>query len=98
LFFYLFDQRYTPEEVQLFYPLSFLSAFPIHTISKLWIYPLQVINVFEVFYWFILAYGINKIIVADFNRSLKIVISSYLPALVIWMVFVLFITVTLTAA
>jgi len=55
-----------------------------------WSYALQTLNLFEVAYWFILAFGIQKITGFDFDRSLQLVLISYLPALFIWVATVTF--------
>lgn len=98
IFFYFFKINYSLQDVQSFYPLSFLNFFPGHSVSNLWLYPLQLLNVFEVVYWFVLAYGISKLLGRNVDRSLKIVVSSYIPALVIWVVFLMFLTVAFNPA
>lgn len=75
------------------YILSALSLFD--GVSADWYYPLQTINVFEVAYWFVLAYGIQRITTLNFDQALKIIVLSYLPALVIWMAVIVFCTVML---
>ena len=98
LFFYLSGKNYSVEEVQLFYPLSFLNVLSVHSVAKIWLYPLQLLNIFEVAYWFILAYGISHLLKSNFDKTLRIILSSYLPALLIWVIFVMFLTVTLNPA
>ncbi|WP_345952976.1 hypothetical protein [Mucilaginibacter sp. PAMB04168] len=70
------------------YLLSALSLFP--AVPADWYYPLQTLNVFEVSYWFLLAFGISQLTHLDYRRSLRLVLASYLPALLIWMVVVCF--------
>lgn len=60
-----------------------------------WYYPLQTLNLFEVGYWFLLAYGISKITRLDFDRSLKTVVFSYVPALLVWVATVAFFTLVI---
>lgn len=98
IWFYFFKQDYNLNEFQVFYPLSILNLIQVQSIPKLWIYPLQLLNVFELIYWFLLAFGISKCIQKDFDQSLRIIISSYLPALFLWVIFVMFLTVTLNPA
>jgi hypothetical protein len=95
IWFCFFRINYNIEDVQLFYPLSLLNLFEISTINKIWIYPFQLLNIFEIIYWVLLGYGISKLINNNFDKAFKIVLSSYIPALVIWIVFVMFLTVTL---
>ncbi len=95
VWFYFFQTDYKLSDIQLFYPISILNILTIENIDKIWIYPLQLLNVFELLYWIALAYGISKLINNNFDKALKIVLSSYVPALVVWVVFVMFLTVTL---
>jgi hypothetical protein len=75
------------------YIFSALSLF--EDVPADWYYPLQTLNIFEVLYWFLLAYGISKITALDFDNSLRTVLVSYLPALMIWIATVCFCTLTL---
>jgi len=62
------------------------------------IYPLQVLNLFELAYWFVLAYFIGKLAFTEKDKGkpmdlgLKIVASSYGSALLLWVVVVMFFT------
>jgi len=71
-----------------YYVLSALSFFS--NIPADWYYALQSLNLFEVAYWFLLAYGLSKITEDDFDNSLKTVVYSYVPALVVWIAAVTF--------
>ncbi|MCC8407725.1 hypothetical protein LJ707_02210 [Mucilaginibacter sp. UR6-1] len=65
--------------------LSFFSNIPAD-----WYYALQSLNLFEVGYWFILAYGLSEVTDAGFDKSLRIVLVSYVPALAVWIAAVTF--------
>jgi len=89
----IFSFRYTYPNGNLldwhrYYILSSLSFF--EGAPADWYYALQTANLFEVAYWFILAYGISKITTLNFERSLRIVVTSYVPALLIWIAAVTF--------
>lgn len=86
--FYFYKHDATLLEWHQTYLLSVLSLFPQAPAD--WYYPLQTLNAFEVFYWFMLAYGISKIAPLNFDNSLKVVVRSYVPALVIWVACALF--------
>jgi hypothetical protein len=73
-----------------YYILSLLSFFD--NVPADWYYALQTANLFEVVYWFLLAFGICKITSLNFDGSLRLVLSSYLPALFIWIAAVTFFT------
>ncbi|MDB5114928.1 MAG: hypothetical protein JWQ79_420 [Mucilaginibacter sp.] len=57
-----------------------------------WSYALQTLNAFEIGYWFLLAYGVSRITDLNFDRSLHIVVTSYVPALIVWIAVITFFT------
>jgi hypothetical protein len=98
LWFYYSKETYTVDDLKTFFPLSVLNFFDDQKISLLWYYPLKTINIFEVMYWFVLAFLISPLLKKNFNSSLNIVLSSYLPALLVWISFIMFLVVTLNPA
>lgn len=90
--FLFFQNQYTLQDIQFFYPFSGLNLIGYESIDPWFIYPLQVLNLFEVAYWFILAYLLGKELNISMDKGFKIVASSYGPALAIWVVAVMFIT------
>jgi hypothetical protein len=94
--FYFFEQDYNLNDLQFFYPLSALNIVGYEGIDPWWIYPLQVFNLFELAYWFILAYLIGKAINSDTDKGINIVASSYGVALLIWVVGVMFFTLNVS--
>ncbi|MBS1526468.1 MAG: hypothetical protein JST19_12510 [Bacteroidetes bacterium] len=76
---------------QNFYFLSASSFVP--EIKPAFLLPLQTLNAFELAYWFLLAAGIQKIAKTDFDRALRVVCLSYIPALFTWVIFVVYFTV-----
>ncbi len=94
LFWFVFIQTdYSLTDLQRFYPLSAINFFDYNTLEKYFIYPLSKVNLFEFLYWFALAFGISKIIKKDLAEGMKVVLSSYVPASIVWMVFVLFMSI-----
>lgn len=89
--FYYYVPDTTLEQWEDFYFLSMTSL--IDSVKPVNLYPLQTLNVFEIGYWFILAAGIKSLTLNDFDRSLKVVISTYVPALLLWIVLVAFFTI-----
>ena len=71
-----------------FYPLSAMSF--LSDVPADWIYPLQTLNVFEVIYWFLLAFGLSRTSGLTFDRSIRLVVTSYLPVLFIWVTVAVF--------
>ena len=97
IWFAFFQTDYTLTDLQLFYPLSALSIFDASVIQKsqAWLlYPLQTLNVFELAYWLLLAKGVSEVIRKDFTKSFELVMASYGTGLVLWIVTVMFLTVT----
>jgi len=96
LWFLIIAKDFNLTDIQFFYPLSALSLFDYKNVELFLIYPLQTINLFEFLYWFALAYGISKIIKTNLHGGMKVVLSSYVPALLLWIVFITFLTVNLS--
>jgi len=92
IWFYVFQQDYTLENLQYFYPLSALNIVGYEGLQTWFIYPFQVINLFEFAYWFILASLISKELKTTTSKGFSIVASSYGVALLIWVVGVMFFT------
>lgn len=78
------------EYVQGFMPLSLSSLIDTSSIDKWFIYPIQVINLFELAYWFILAYFLSIEIKKPFNKAFQFVVSTYGVGLFIWIIFMVF--------
>jgi hypothetical protein len=93
LWFTFVVPTYDLKELSFFTPLSMLNLFTAGSISSLWVYPLSLINVFDICYIFMLAYGVKKIVNISYDNSLKIIVGSYVPGLFLWVVFVLFVNV-----
>jgi hypothetical protein len=93
IWFSFFIHSYNLKDISFFSPLSALNLFSIGTIKQMWVYPLSLINLFELAYIYILAFGIKKVINQSFDNSLKIIAGSYLPGLSLWVIFTLFLTV-----
>lgn len=96
VWFYIFQQNYTLEDLQYFYPLSALNIVGYESLETWFIYPFQVLNLFEVAYWFILAYLIGKEINDPTDKGFLIVASSYGVGLLIWVVGVMFLTLNMS--
>jgi hypothetical protein len=79
-----------------FQPLSFLELFPKNTIEKMFIYPFSLLSVFELLYWLVLAWLLSGLLEKSFGNSLNRVASSYGVGLLLWVLFVMFLTVNLT--
>ena len=98
VWFYFFQTSYTLEDLQYFYPLSALNIVGYKGLDNWFIYPLQVLNLFELAYWLLLSYFIGKLAFTEKDKGkpmdlgFKIVASSYGSALLLWVVVVMFFT------
>jgi len=94
LWLYFNSHNLTLEYISFFYPLSLTNLFLVNEVPKWLIYPFQIINLFEISYWFILAYLLKDIIKKPFWKSFEFVLSTYGVGLFIWVVCVIFLTLT----
>ena len=98
VWFYFFQTNYTLEDLQYFYPLSTLNIVGYKGLEAWFIYPLQVLNLFELAYWLLLSYFVGKLAFTEKDKGkpmdlgFKIVASSYGSALLLWVVVVMFFT------
>lgn len=74
-------------DIRAFYPLSLINLVDYREIPDAWHYPLKALNIFEVFYWIILIYGIQYLSRKRIDISTYIVLTSYVFWLLLWLVF-----------
>jgi hypothetical protein len=89
LYFYIYPPN-NLEILQNFDPLGISSFLKNDAIPKYLLYPIQQLNLFEVGYWLLLAYGIKSLGNVDFKKALKITSLSYGVGLLIWCIFIVF--------
>ena len=96
--FYLIDTDYTLETLQTYYPLSLINFKEAISTEKWLAYPLQLLNVFELMYWGVLAWGIWQL--ADkkisYQRSLGYVALTYGVGLLFWVGVVCFLILSVS--
>ena len=90
---YFFQLNYTYTYLKSFSPLSLLQLVNSNSVTDLWLYPLQVANLFELGYMLVLGAGISRLTNSDYNSALRIVVFTYLPALVTWVLLIMFLLV-----
>ena len=90
-----FKEVNTLDDLQ-FQPLSLMELFDKDSVDALLVYPLSLINVFELLYWLALAWLLTGVVEKPLGSSLKTVASSYGTGLALWVLFVMFLTVNLT--
>ena len=92
VWFSFFETEYKLIDIQYFYPLSALNIISYKGLEPWLIYPLQTLNLFELAYIVYLSYQIGNLIKTNADSGLKIVASSYIPALLLWVSIVMFFT------
>ena len=97
IWFGFIDTDYGLVDVQCFKPLSLLNFFEASEIESWLIFPLQSLNLFEIAYMFVLAIGIKRILKKGYIEALNFTVPVYGTALVIWIVFVTFLSINLTS-
>jgi len=95
-YFYFIKTDFTLQDLQQFYPLSYLNFLDAENLDPWLIYPLQTINLFEIAYFFVLVYGLHKLLKNKYWKSFEIVAVSYGIGLVIWLGLVMFLTLNVT--
>jgi hypothetical protein len=89
LYFYIYPPN-NFEVLQNYNPLGVTGFLKNDTIPKYLLYPIQQLNLFEVGYWLLLAYGIKSLGNVNFKKALKITSLSYGVGLLIWCIFIVF--------
>ena len=87
VWFKVFSTDPSFQDYNAFYPISLMGFFDHETLNSKFHYPLKALNLFEICYWYILAVGIFLLSNKDFKRSLIIVLSTYVPLFLIWLLF-----------
>lgn len=96
LYFYFIKTDFTLLNLQQFHPLSYTNFLDLNKLEPWLIYPLQTINLFEIAYFFVLVYGLHKLLKNKYFKSFEIVAVSYGSGLVIWLGLVMFLTLNMS--
>ena len=92
IWFSFFQTNYNLQDLQYFYPLSALNIIGYKGLETWFIYPFQVLNLFELSYIIYLGFQIGKLTNTNTDYGLKIVGLSYVPSLLLWVAIVMFFT------
>jgi hypothetical protein len=93
LWFYFFAGNYDLNDIRFFSPLSLINFFKISEVERLWVFPLQTVNVFQIIYIISISFGLHRICKIEKPDSEKIVLLSYMPALVLWISLIMFLSI-----
>jgi hypothetical protein len=96
IWFYFFQTNYTLEDLQYFYPLSALNIIGYAGLEPWLIYPLQILNLFELAYIIYLAYEIGKLTNTNTDNGFKIMMYSYVSTMLLWACVVMFLTLSMS--
>jgi hypothetical protein len=96
IYFYIIKTNYTLQDIQEFYPFSYTNFLDLSKIKPWLIYPLQTINLFEIAYFFVLVFGVHKLLQNKYLKSFEIVAISYGTGLIIWIGLVMFLTLNIS--
>jgi len=97
VWFGLVNTDYTLEELQVFNPLSLISLFNADELEAWLVYPVQAVNLYEIIYILILTKGMKYAINKDFETSLRFTLPAYLSGMLIWIIFITFLTINFTS-
>jgi hypothetical protein len=84
------------ESTANYFPLSMLSFWGTENVAPWLHYPLQTLNLFEVFYILFISWLLSRQWKPDFIESLNIVLPSYGTGLLLWLVLVTFLTLQIS--
>ena len=93
LWFIFFAGNYTLNDMSFFYPLSLINLFKQSEVAAYYVYPLQTVNLFQLAYIIMLAAGLAKVSSVKRDATDRIILITYLPAITIWIVFIVFLTI-----
>lgn len=96
IWFYFFQINYTLEDIQYFYPLSALNIVGYTGLEPWLVYPLQILNLFELAYIIYLSYQIGKLTNTNADNGFKIMMYSYVPTMLLWVCVVMFLTLSMS--
>ncbi|OEK06460.1 hypothetical protein [Roseivirga misakiensis] len=74
-------------EYQAFYPFSLMNFYHYADVADSKIYPNQALNLFEIGYWIVLAYGVDFAARKKKSIANSIVATSYIPLFLFWLWF-----------
>lgn len=94
--FGLIQVNFTLNDLVYFFPLSMLNFFSIESLENWGIYPLQIINAFEVLYWLVLASLLKRHLNRSLTSSLAFVSKTYGVGLFIWVILVMFLMISIS--
>ncbi len=96
LVYFVLNPGLSAQAIPNFYPLSLTNLINLNNIPAYYIYPLQLVNIFEVGYMFLIAYGIKTVTRNTMLETLKPVACSYLTVILLWLSILTFLQLQLS--
>jgi len=96
LWFSFIKTNYTLQDLQYFTPLAAINFFNPTELDPWLVYPLQLLNAFELLYWVVLAYQLKEVLGHNLSGSIGFVAKTYGVGLFIWVVLVMFVVVNIS--
>jgi hypothetical protein len=96
IWFYFFQTNYNLEDIQNFYPFSAINISGWKNLESWLIYPLQILNLFELAYIIYLSYLVGKVTNTNTDNGFKIIMYSYVPTMLLWVCVVMFLTLSMS--
>lgn len=93
LWFCFFAGNYDLNDLNFFYPLALSNFFSQSEVDKIWIFPLQVLNLFQLIYILSLSFGLYAQTGIEKSKLEKAVMLSYLPGLIFWIALIMFLSI-----
>jgi hypothetical protein len=96
VWFTIFKTSHTLQDIQYFAPFSAINFFNPTELDPWLVYPLLLLNAFEVLYWVVLGYQLREVLSEDLSGSIGFVTKTYGLGLFIWVVMVMFLIVSIS--
>ncbi len=93
VYFFSLENSFTMDEFQNFHPYSLLYYVNYDRIDIWFYYPIYLVNFFEISFWVALAIGIKIVSKLSFLKSVILILQTYVLSLLLWIVFVMFISI-----
>jgi len=93
LWFSFFAGNYDLNDMSFFYPLSLSNLFSRSEVDKMWIFPLQVLNLFQLLYILSMSFGLYAKTGIQRTKAEKAVMLAYLPGLIFWIALIMFLSI-----
>ena len=93
LWFSFFAGNYDLNDMSFFYPLSLSNLFSRSEVDKIWIFPLQVLNLFQLLYILSISFGLSIQSGIQKTKAEKAVMLAYLPGLIFWVALIMFLSI-----